>query len=133
MIRRPPIHTRTDTLFPYTTLFRSHGIDLTKRQIAMDQNGDFSLNLTPETAAQMWRAGLINQDQLGAVANGGSARFSFAHNDLLISRSTGFQRSARSDTSTRFEAGKQAGTDTNEHFFGSCTEDRKSTRLNSSH
>src|SRR3546814_4640487 len=65
----------------------------------MDQNGDFSLNLTPETAAQMWRAGLINQDQLGAVANGGSARFSFAHNDLLISSSTGFQRSARSDTS----------------------------------
>src|SRR3546814_61133 len=103
-------------------LLRSHGIDLTKRQIAMDQNGDFSLNLTPETAAQMWRAGLINQDQLGAVANGGSARFSFAHNDLLISSSTGFQRSARSDTSTRFEAGKQAGPDTIEHFLGSGTE-----------
>src|SRR3546814_19962089 len=26
MIRRPPRSTRTDTLFPYTTLFRSHGI-----------------------------------------------------------------------------------------------------------
>src|SRR3546814_9148442 len=25
MIRRPPISTRTDTLFPYTTLFRSDG------------------------------------------------------------------------------------------------------------
>src|SRR3546814_9995027 len=25
MIRRPPISTRTDTLFPYTTLFRSQG------------------------------------------------------------------------------------------------------------
>src|SRR3546814_12762614 len=25
MIRRPPCATRTDTLFPYTTLFRSHG------------------------------------------------------------------------------------------------------------
>src|SRR3546814_10047466 len=25
MIRRPPISTRTDTLFPYTTLFRSAG------------------------------------------------------------------------------------------------------------
>src|SRR3546814_20026196 len=25
MIRRPPISTRTDTLFPYTTLFRSFG------------------------------------------------------------------------------------------------------------
>src|SRR3546814_5960690 len=29
MIRRPPISTRTDTLFPYTTLFRSsHGWSL---------------------------------------------------------------------------------------------------------
>src|SRR3546814_5284675 len=26
MRRRPPRSTRTDTLFPYTTLFRSHGI-----------------------------------------------------------------------------------------------------------
>src|SRR3546814_15123840 len=28
MIRRPPRSTRTDTLFPYTTLFRSHGVDI---------------------------------------------------------------------------------------------------------
>src|SRR3546814_5260110 len=30
MIRRPPRSTRTDTLFPYTTLFRSaeHGLDI---------------------------------------------------------------------------------------------------------
>src|SRR3546814_6239326 len=27
MIRRPPRSTRTDTLFPYTTLFRSHCLD----------------------------------------------------------------------------------------------------------
>src|SRR3546814_2764169 len=27
MIRRPPISTRTDTLFPYTTLFRSHAAE----------------------------------------------------------------------------------------------------------
>src|SRR3546814_9496430 len=27
MIRRPPISTRTDTLFPYTTLFRSRRVD----------------------------------------------------------------------------------------------------------
>src|SRR3546814_11329879 len=26
MIRRPPISTRTDTLFPYTTLVRSHAL-----------------------------------------------------------------------------------------------------------
>src|SRR3546814_13736471 len=28
MIRRPPRSTRTDTLFPYTTLFRSHNPEL---------------------------------------------------------------------------------------------------------
>src|SRR3546814_7838687 len=39
MIRRPPRSTRTDTLFPYTTLFRSpirkvrHGIDGTTKKI----------------------------------------------------------------------------------------------------
>src|SRR3546814_11086773 len=35
MIRRPPRSTRTDTLFPYTTLFRSGGGDhLAGREIA---------------------------------------------------------------------------------------------------
>src|SRR3546814_12254353 len=31
MIRRPPRSTRTDTLFPYTTLFRSFGIEIFDR------------------------------------------------------------------------------------------------------
>src|SRR3546814_8454068 len=36
MIRRPPRSTRTDTLFPYTTLFRSvrGGVDLTLAAVA---------------------------------------------------------------------------------------------------
>src|SRR3546814_6586225 len=32
MIRRPPRSTRTDTLFPYTTLFRSHGPEMRESQ-----------------------------------------------------------------------------------------------------
>src|SRR3546814_20740698 len=32
MIRRPPRSTRTDTLFPYTTLFRSPGFRRSRRQ-----------------------------------------------------------------------------------------------------
>src|SRR3546814_14320766 len=35
MIRRPPRSTRTDTLFPYTTLFRS-GEEQTKRSLRRD-------------------------------------------------------------------------------------------------
>jgi conjugal transfer mating pair stabilization protein TraG len=99
-------------------LLSDHDIKLTRRQIAMDQNGDFSLNLTSRTAAAMWRGGLINESQLGAIANGGTARFSFAHDDVLVSSAAGFSQSARSDTSSRFEAGKQAGPDTIEHFLG---------------
>src|SRR3546814_3484987 len=42
MIRRPPRSTRTDTLFPYTTLFRSHGRaarpDVTQYFPAADRN-----------------------------------------------------------------------------------------------
>src|SRR3546814_15999895 len=36
MIRRPPRSTRTDTLFPYTTLFRS-AVDLLAQQVADPQ------------------------------------------------------------------------------------------------
>src|SRR3546814_1293296 len=42
MIRRPPRSTRTDTLFPYTTLFRSHapgpGGDQRHQQRGVDQD-----------------------------------------------------------------------------------------------
>src|SRR3546814_12135751 len=34
MIRRPPRSTRTDTLFPYTTLFRSDHLRRTFREVA---------------------------------------------------------------------------------------------------
>src|SRR3546814_17169825 len=37
MIRRPPRSTRTDTLFPYTTLFRSYS---TRPEIGADRGGD---------------------------------------------------------------------------------------------
>src|SRR3546814_16325623 len=33
MIRRPPRSTRTDTLFPYTTLFRSENANLLMREL----------------------------------------------------------------------------------------------------
>src|SRR3546814_13506879 len=44
MIRRPPRSTRTDTLFPYTTLFRSqHRHFLTIARAAADVAGDGAL------------------------------------------------------------------------------------------
>src|SRR3546814_5714045 len=38
MIRRPPRSTRTDTLFPYTTLFRSRALPQAQRDVAPDRH-----------------------------------------------------------------------------------------------
>src|SRR3546814_11628254 len=40
MIRRPPRSTRTDTLFPYTTLFRSHPAVEGRDQLVQDVVGE---------------------------------------------------------------------------------------------
>src|SRR3546814_7525793 len=50
MIRRPPRSTRTDTLFPYTTLFRSYMADLR----CIDQ-ADAILELRPGTVTAGFR------------------------------------------------------------------------------
>src|SRR3546814_13262030 len=68
MIRRPPRSTRTDTLFPYTTLFRSH---------QSDHGRAFSVyNMAPTLIvnARIW---LISVDDfiLCVVINGITRRF----------------------------------------------------------
>src|SRR3546814_14631867 len=40
MIRRPPRSTRTDTLFPYTTLFRSRGAVVARQHRALREGDD---------------------------------------------------------------------------------------------
>src|SRR3546814_5001114 len=51
MIRRPPRSTRTDTLFPYTTLFRSEGSG--ENQFAGQQGGDGRRRLNLRYAHQL--------------------------------------------------------------------------------
>src|SRR3546814_7390305 len=46
MIRRPPRSTRTDTLFPYTTLFRSYDEQALAKSNA--ENGQFRSSPSPE-------------------------------------------------------------------------------------
>src|SRR3546814_17566880 len=43
MLRRPPSSTRTDTLFPYTTLFRSNGLALAAVSALIRLNNTYSL------------------------------------------------------------------------------------------
>src|SRR3546814_7130067 len=57
MIRRPPRSTRTDTLFPYTTLFRSHhfaarpGADQDREQTGKDHRHGHRLGSHPHQRA----------------------------------------------------------------------------------
>src|SRR3546814_12935431 len=53
MIRRPPRSTRTDTLFPYTTLFRS-GFAFTRDLAANDDEADDAATKEPGQSALLF-------------------------------------------------------------------------------
>src|SRR3546814_1799222 len=53
MIRRPPRSTRTDTLFPYTTLFRSRGPE---REQSLPQPSVLAICVRPRLRARLWEA-----------------------------------------------------------------------------
>src|SRR3546814_9344834 len=108
MIRRPPRSTRTDTLFPYTTLFRSEryiiGDVWAHEGCARGLYGPRAVHRGPSAASRLrsiryvWRTGKRASDGRGAPSQGSAPDESF------------FQRS----------------------LYGSVEGDRKSTRLNSS-
>src|SRR3546814_13362666 len=74
MIRRPPRSTRTDTLFPYTTLFRSHRADLAKlRRAAGRVVGEGAVEaldlLIADAAVDLEPVGELHRvEQIGGVA-----------------------------------------------------------------
>src|SRR3546814_6662311 len=105
MIRRPPRSTRTDTLFPYTTLFRSSRP--CRAQSPAPATARFSgarLQADPHANVQPYRT--------------------FAGIERV--------RQIKADHADR-RAIAQAGTDTEMQARRGIRGDRKSTRLNSSH
>src|SRR3546814_12341986 len=104
MIRRPPISTRTDTLFPYTTLVRSRGWPAPAAGRAR-----LSRLGLPDRLAGLRRA-----DRQGETATGACRR----RDGRAPRRATGCGRGAGRRSPAR---------------GGSSASDRKSTRLNSSH
>src|SRR3546814_15548435 len=68
MIRRPPRSTRTDTLFPYTTLFRSGGVI---DAIDVDRDGVFS----PRTIRRRAHSPQEGGTQANTAAIGESRRY----------------------------------------------------------
>src|SRR3546814_5339254 len=66
MIRRPPRSTRTDTLFPYTTLFRSlRPIDSTGTLMMAAANADFAI---ADAGVRLARSQRVPDLTLGAGA-----------------------------------------------------------------
>src|SRR3546814_1478899 len=55
MIRRPPRSTRTDTLFPYTTLFRSHVRFQFSPEVFNLTEPDFALEIC-DAVTELWQA-----------------------------------------------------------------------------
>src|SRR3546814_6629778 len=111
MIRRPPRSTRTDTLFPYTTLFRSH---------VGDRQGTFVA--TPARAVYP----AYNKVDLRASLTQGS----WAVN--LYAKNIGDTRGLLGGGPGSFPASAYAYIQPRS-FGASIAKDRKSTRLNSSH
>src|SRR3546814_5989298 len=83
MIRRPPRSTRTDTLFPYTTLFRSPWAGLShladdgsgegvgpSRAFALSAYGEFRAGGSEEVEGQVPEDGEVFRSVVGAVAGG---------------------------------------------------------------
>src|SRR3546814_3049370 len=69
MIRRPPRSTRTDTLFPYTTLFRSKGVrggDASRKLSKGQDRGAIPSN----AAAQRNFVAILEPSALRAVGKG---------------------------------------------------------------
>src|SRR3546814_2947770 len=131
MIRRPPRSTRTDTLFPYTTLFRS-GRRAERRQhrFAIIDAGlhrideidiDHIALMRPERGAAASRD--AGKNECGTRQNGGTE----THADLPGAVEPGADCIARRSPQYALAAGR-----TRPEVFRK-SEDRKSTRLNSSH
>src|SRR3546814_10750273 len=75
MIRRPPRSTRTDTLFPYTTLFRAQGVGISgKNAIIMPHPDAVATDFWPYDGSEAY-AFLHNCDTDGnqIVEGGGDA------------------------------------------------------------
>src|SRR3546814_4182068 len=75
MIRRPPRSTRTDTLFPYTTLFRSLLLALLERLLRLlgrgfAADGEAAVRLAPATAVF---AHVVEAAQFAALVRGAVA------------------------------------------------------------
>src|SRR3546814_7638608 len=118
MIRRPPRSTRTDTLFPYTTLFRS-----------VQQLFELTVELDPGRGARVGRDLALRED----LKQHGRERVAHGAGVARVGRQV-LER-ARLRLRERLGAGSSVARCilVGDEFVLQSLVDRKSTRLNSSH
>src|SRR3546814_18385674 len=63
MLRRPPRSTRTDTLFPYTTLFRSGPLDWPDATLVSGDAGDVVAQLKEESEVPLRSHGSLSMNR----------------------------------------------------------------------
>src|SRR3546814_6855124 len=124
MIRRPPRSTRTDTLFPYTTLFRS--IDSWLRVFDINVNGLFYCNraLVPLMLAGGYGRIVNIASVAGKEGNPNASAYSASKAAVIgLTKSLGKELAGKGVIANSLTPAT----------FESPILDRKSTRLNSSH
>src|SRR3546814_18180349 len=77
VLRRPPRSTRTDTLFPYTTLFRSHSTDLGHVASEHEKHVDFIVELLKHSQLEL--APVFQDELLLAAQDRKSTRLNSSH------------------------------------------------------
>src|SRR3546814_16317703 len=112
MIRRPPRSTRTDTLFPYTTLFRSFAMRARAAYIYIRGEYIYEAKVLEAAVREAYEAKLIGQN-----ASGSGYDF-----DVFVHRGAGAYICGEETAMIESLEGKKGQ-----------PRDRKSTRLNSSH
>src|SRR3546814_9463676 len=123
MIRRPPRSTRTDTLFPYTTLFRSDD-DLQRLEAAAVQR-DVAVDQAAEGIEHGGDADRLGRVVVGRMLTRRAGEIDLRRAILVVDRHADMDLEAvihRIDEPAVFQPRDDA-----------ADGDRKSTRLNSSH
>src|SRR3546814_2717061 len=85
MIRRPPRSTRTDTLFPYTTLFRSSGEGEPQRRQPPGEHDPGEPEARPEPV-DAERAGDLEKDVPDIEKPRAEREYRFAHTEIARHR-----------------------------------------------
>src|SRR3546814_5587862 len=144
MIRRPPRSTRTDTLFPYTTLFRSEGLlvaflnlDEVIRIIRTEDEPKAALiarfDLSDEQAEYILETKLKQLARLEEMKIRGEQDELDSERDRLIATLGSKAKLKKLIKDELLADAKKFGDDRRSPLVAREAADRKSTRLNSSH